>query len=215
MTNSCWLRVSTFAHPNDFDATFSLWKSRGDHPLAFGIDIIVINSSKTINMTLGLQQQSREPIIVEVCQPLQRSLHKSYPQQFHLHVSRRWEFQVALCQQSPSLASLSCHRMASFTFRSVNPPKCVPIMVAINHTAGEMIIIHWAEMRLLGIVTPNLTIISVTSRCEVPIYSDIHLQFCSLAHNWLVVYLPLWKICSSVGKIIKMFQTTNQIMNYH
>ena len=59
------------------------------------------------------------------------------------------------------------------------------------------------------------TIISVTSRCEVPIYSDIHLQFCSLAHNWLAVYLPLWKICSSVGKMIQMFQTTNQIMNYH
>ena len=140
MTNSCWLRVSTFAHRNDFDATFWQWKSRGDHPLAFGIDVIVINSSKIINMTLDLQQQSREPIIVEVCQPLQRSLRKSYPQQFHLNVSRRWEFQLAIAWR----ASL---------FDRWTPPKCVLIMVAINHTAGEMIIIHWAEMRLLGIVT--------------------------------------------------------------
>ena len=41
-------------------------------------------------------------------------------------------------------------------------------------------------------------------------------------NNWLVVDLPLWKICSSVGimkfpiygKIIQMFQTTNQITFY-
>ena len=72
-------------------------------------------SSKVVNQSLW-KYASLSP---------QKRKRKSYPQQFHLHVSRRWEFQVAFCQQSPNLVSPSCHRMASFTFRSVNPPSCV------------------------------------------------------------------------------------------
>ena len=210
MTNSCWLRVSTFAHPNDFDATFSLWKSRGDHPLAFGIDIIVINSSKTINMTLGLQQQSREPIIVEVCQPLQRSLHKSYPQQFHLHVSRRWEFQVALCSNLQAWRRYHASH-GELHFSIGEPPQVCPNNGCYKPYSGrnDHHSLSWNEAFGNSYPEPHHHFSDVT------MWGSDLFRYTSpillVGHNWLVVYLPLWKICSSVGKIIKMFQPPTRL----